>query len=135
MRHLTQTLTLAALLAAWPGFAQTASDRPTKGSAEHSADTSKPGDEGVAPVAVTQGDNKADVTLTMSIRKAIEDDKRLSFHAKNVKVFTTNGQVTLRGRVIANQERTIIREHATAAAGENHVIDELEVRGSPSATN
>jgi len=47
--------------------------------------------------------------------------------AKNVKIITVDGMVTLRGPVQSASERTTIAEMATTAAGTGHVHDQLEI--------
>ncbi len=44
-----------------------------------------------------QSENEADRTITQNIRKAITADDSLSTNAKNVKIITNDGTVTLRG--------------------------------------
>lgn len=115
MRRFLETLTLAVVLAGVPALAK---GRP------------KPLDGGVAVTPEVQGENRADLKLTQTIRQAVEGDNRLSFAAKNVKIITRDGRVTLTGEVKSNQERTLVREHATAAAGQDRVDDQLTVRGN-----
>ena len=76
-----------------------------------------------------QGTSSADVDLTARVRKALVADDTLSTNAKNVKVITLNGTVTLRGPVKTDAERTAVVEKAQAAAGAQKVVDELEVTG------
>ena len=52
-----------------------------------------------------QSESKADRTLTQRIRQAVMADKSLSTTAKNVKIITINGVVTLRGPVKSPQEK------------------------------
>ena len=46
-----------------------------------------------------QGNDKRDLEITQQIRKSVMDDSTLSFTAKNVKIITKDGHVTLRGPV------------------------------------
>ena len=50
--------------------------------------------------------------------------------AKNVKIITENGVVTLRGPVKSEAEKTKIAELAKAAAGQAKLENQLEVKGS-----
>ena len=50
--------------------------------------------------------------------------------AKNIKVITTNGHVTLRGPVKSAQEKAKIDQLAKSAAGGAHIDDQLDVKGS-----
>ena len=47
--------------------------------------------------------------------------------AKNVKIITIDGEVTLRGPVHTELERDIILQYASGAAGTGHVDNELEI--------
>jgi len=80
------------------------------------------------PVTAGQQSNKkTDTALTQQIRKAIVADKSLSTYAHNVKIVTINGEVTLRGPVRTEAEKTTVQQLAEAEAGANHVINHLEV--------
>jgi osmotically-inducible protein OsmY len=50
--------------------------------------------------------------------------------ARNVKIITTNGMVTLRGPVNSNAEKTEIGMAAQNIAGQNAVDNQLEVKSS-----
>lgn len=74
-----------------------------------------------------QGGNVNDVTLTQQIRKAVVGTDGLSVNAKNVKIITVKGRVTLRGPVGNNEEKGIITAIATRVAGASNVDDQLEI--------
>jgi osmotically-inducible protein OsmY len=74
-----------------------------------------------------QGNNEIDLDLTQRIRKAVMDDDALSFKAKNVKIITRDGQVTLRGEVKTAAEKDSIYKCAVSAAGVGKVQNQLEV--------
>jgi len=74
-----------------------------------------------------QSERKADLRLTQQIRKAIMADKSLSTTAKNVKVITVNGAVTLRGPVKNLHEKESIQAKAHQVAGATNVENQLEV--------
>lgn len=78
-----------------------------------------------------QGEDMADIRTTQAIRKAIMAEDRLSMDAKNVKIVTTSGTVTLRGTVKDKMEKDLIDGNARAAAGVNQVDDQLEVQELP----
>lgn len=80
-----------------------------------------------AMTAGEQSSSKGDMALTTRIRKAIVEDKSLSMMAHNVKIISVNGEVTLRGPVKSEQERTIIGSKAQAIAGTDRVDNRLEV--------
>ena len=75
-----------------------------------------------------QGGSAADLEITQRIRKDLMNDKSLSFTAKNVKVITVNGRVTLRGPVKSEAERSAIEAAARRAAGGGAQVDsQLEI--------
>ena len=57
-------------------------------------------------------------------------DGELSTTAKNIKIITENGQVTLRGPVKNAQEKAKIDQLAKSAAGGAKIVDQLDVKGS-----
>ena len=83
-----------------------------------------------SPQALTpmqQGNSKGDIDITQRIRKAVMADGSLSMTAKNVKIITLNGSVTLRGPVNDEHERTAIEGKAKSVAGAEHVNNQIEV--------
>src|SRR5438552_3471451 len=52
-----------------------------------------------------QKENDADRTITQQIRRAVTKDDTLSLSAKNVKIITVDGVVTLRGPVKDEREK------------------------------
>jgi osmotically-inducible protein OsmY len=74
-----------------------------------------------------QGNSKEDVEITRKIRRAITGSDQLSTDAKNIKIITENGKVTLRGPVQNAQEmqaiQSIVRE-----AGVTAFDNQLEVK-------
>lgn len=74
-----------------------------------------------------QGGGK-DRDITAAIRRAVVGDGALSFTAKNVKIITVGGKVTLRGPVKSDAEKTAIEAKAKAAAGVTEVDNQLEVK-------
>jgi hyperosmotically inducible periplasmic protein len=77
-----------------------------------------------------QSNSSADLKITQAIRQALIKDSELSTTAKNVKIITNNGQVTLRGPVKNAQEKAKIDQLAKSAAGGAKIDDQLEVKGS-----
>jgi hypothetical protein len=75
-----------------------------------------------------QGNSEADRTTTQQIRKALVKDSDLSMVAKNVKIITANGTVTLRGVVKTEQEKNDIAAKAKQVAGVTQVNNQLEVK-------
>ena len=80
-----------------------------------------------APTPMDQGNNTSDLKITQEIRKAVVADGSLSFTAKNVKIITTGGKVTLRGPVNTAEERERIAAAARKVAGAANVDNQLEV--------
>ncbi len=83
------------------------------------------------PASVTpmdQGNNPADLETTQAIRRSIIADDTLSTDARNVKIITNNGVITLRGPVASAAERQAVEAKAIAAAGTNRVDDQLDVK-------
>jgi hypothetical protein len=79
--------------------AQTAPDNTGRNVRDRGGATLTPGD---------QSESEADRTLTQQIRKAVVADDSLSTMAKNIKIITVDGIVTLRGPVQSPQEREAI---------------------------
>jgi len=72
-----------------------------------------------------QGSSEADRKITQQIRQDLMKDKSLSFTAKNVKIITIDGKVTLRGPVKSDAERSAIEAAARRVTG--NVDSQLEV--------
>jgi osmotically-inducible protein OsmY len=76
-----------------------------------------------------QGNTKEDIEVTRQIRRALVKDKSLSTTAKNVKIITKEGKVTLRGPVKTEAEKLAIVAKAKEVATSAHpVTDEIEVK-------
>jgi hyperosmotically inducible protein len=77
-----------------------------------------------------QSNKPADLTISRQIRKAVVQDDQLSTEAKNVKIITVDGAVTLRGPVKSEQEKAEIVAKAASIAGDANVHNQLEVAGN-----
>jgi osmotically-inducible protein OsmY len=77
-----------------------------------------------------QSNSSADLKVTQAIRQALMKDGELSTNAKNIKVITANGQVTLRGPVKTAQEKAKIDQIAKSAAGGAQIDNQLDVKES-----
>jgi hyperosmotically inducible periplasmic protein len=97
---------------------QMAPDNTGRNVRDRGGDTVTPGD---------QSNNPADLNLTQQIRRELMADKSLSTDAKNVKIITVNGVVTLRGPVNTPKEKSTIEAKAQSVAGANNVDNQLEV--------
>ncbi|MFO0619379.1 MAG: BON domain-containing protein [Polyangiaceae bacterium] len=74
-----------------------------------------------------QGQNKGDIDITAAIRRDLMSNDRLSTTAKNVKIITTDGNVTLRGPVKSEGERADIAAAVEHVDGVRQVDNQLEV--------
>lgn len=74
-----------------------------------------------------QSNSKADLDITQAIRKSIMKQK-LSTNAKNIKVITQNGEVTLRGPVNSKSEIKKIVKMTQSVPGIKTVNNQLEVK-------
>jgi osmotically-inducible protein OsmY len=79
---------------------------------------------------MSQGNDMADIQTTANVRKALMADDTLSTNAKNVKVVTANGTLTLRGPVNTAAEKQTIEAKARSLAGANTVDDQIDVTGN-----
>jgi len=118
-------IVIAGLLAASTVFA-TEPGQPAKAADQNADNTGK--NAGQQLTAEDQGESPHDRDLTQNIRSAIMKDDSLSATAKNVKVITRNGKVTLRGPVNSDQEKQTIDSLATGLAGKENVSNELDVK-------
>jgi len=74
-----------------------------------------------------QGGSQADRTVTQQVRQGVVDDSALSMTAKNVKIITVDGVVTLRGPVKSAAEKSQVAAIAQRVAGVTRVEDKLEI--------
>jgi hyperosmotically inducible periplasmic protein len=77
-----------------------------------------------------QSNSSADLKITQAIRQALIKDGELSTTAKNIKVITANGQVTLRGPVKTVEEKAKVDQIARSAAGGAQIDNQLDVKKS-----
>lgn len=83
--------------------------------------------DGASMTPIDQGNGAADLEMTQKIRQAVVGDDTLSSNAKNVKIITKDGAVTLRGPVKDADEKTRVVAKAKEVAGQAPVDDQLEV--------
>ena len=91
--------------------------------------------DGGRKTPIDQNENQADINLTAKIRQQVLDVKDLSIDARNAKIITADGKVTLRGPVKSAEEREMLDRIARAVAGEGNVDNQLEVAAATTATN
>ena len=81
-----------------------------------------------AKTPIDQNENQRDVNITAEIRKAVLATKDMSINARNVKIITADGKVTLRGPVNSEEEKEAIDAAAKNVAGKDNVTNEIEVK-------
>jgi hyperosmotically inducible periplasmic protein len=74
-----------------------------------------------------QSNNKSDLEITRNIRRALMKSDDLSMTAKNIKIITIDGKVTLRGPVKTDNERNAINKIAEQQ-GAKSLDNQLEVK-------
>jgi|SRR5579872_5202283 len=78
-----------------------------------------------------QSNSEPDRKITQQIRQqVVSGTNHYSLTARNIKIVTDNGKVTLRGPVNSEAEKSGIEGIAKNVAGEGHVDDELEVKAN-----
>ena len=95
------------------------------------ADNTRKNARDKSPAAVTpldQSETATDRAITQKVRQAIVQDDKLSMNAKNVKIITNNGVVTLRGPVETPKERDVIASVAQGVSDVSRVDNQLEVK-------
>ncbi len=98
---------------------KTNSDNTATNERDRSGETKTSGD---------QSNSSADLKITQAIRQALMKDDQLSMTAKNIKIITANGQVTLRGPVKTAQEKSKIDQLARSAASGAKIENQLDVK-------
>ncbi len=106
-------------------LAQAASD---KAAADNTAQNQRDRDHQTL-TPIDQSNKPADLETTRNIRRALVKDDQLSTEAKNVKIITVDGNVTLRGPVKTDQEKAAILAKAAQVAGDSNIHNELQVAG------
>jgi hyperosmotically inducible protein len=107
-----------------PALAQSAMNSAPDNSADNARDRDR---HTLTPM--DQSNTPQDLRLSRKIRQAVVKDDQLSSEAKNIKIITINGTVTLRGPVKTDRERADIVAKAAQIAGDANVHSELEVAG------
>lgn len=111
-----------------PPAAGSATDKRTSDAAQpDNTKVNKRDADGNAVTPIDQGNNESDLKITQRIRQSVMSDGSLSFTAKNVKIITNGGKVTLRGPVKSAAERASIDAAARKVAGPGKVDNQLEV--------
>lgn len=74
-----------------------------------------------------QAENAVDRGITQQVRQDVVKDEALSMTAKNIKIITIDGVVTLRGPVKTEQERQAVAAIAQRVSGVKRVDNQLEI--------
>ena len=125
VRH-AAALLLALALVATPLAAKAAGDADADNTQRNARDR-----DGTSLSPMDQGNSESDRAITQQIRKQVVANDSLSMNAKNVKIITIDGVVTLRGPVKSPQEKAIIASAAARASGVKRVDDQIEVERNP----
>jgi osmotically-inducible protein OsmY len=83
------------------------------------------GDAALTPTE--QGESASDRKITQEVRQAVVAHDDLSMNAKNAKIITRDGVVTLRGPVKSPAEKTQLGALAAKAPGVKRVDNQLEI--------
>ena len=121
MKRTTLSLICITTLALSAVAQETKPDNSAKNERDRSDETKTSGD---------QSNSSQDTKITADIRRAIVKDSSLTMAAKNVKIITAGGTVTLRGPVNSAEEKTKIEQLAAAAAGGAKIDNQLEIKES-----
>lgn len=83
-------------------------------------------EDGTQPTPLDQGSSDSDLKITQGIRSTVVGRDDLSTNAKNAKIITRDGVVTLRGPVANAQEAEAIASIAKAQVGVTRIDNLLE---------
>lgn len=105
-----------------PGFAQ-AQPKPQ---ADNTAVNQRDRDQQTL-TPFDQSSHPGDLRITRDIRRSLIKDDSLSTDARNIKIITANGTITLRGPVKTQQEKATIAAKVAQVASGYRVNDQIEV--------
>ena len=114
-----------------PSYDSTASSSPTNTPGAVQPDNTAVNQrdrDSSAKTPIDQNENQRDVNITAEIRKSVLAHENMSINARNVKIITAEGKVTLRGPVNSEEEKKVIDEAARQLAGKDNVTNEIEVK-------
>lgn len=106
----------------------TKSDVDINANAVTETDDTPKTDPNTAITAQDQSNDAGDVAVTTNIRRKLVANDDFSFSAKNVRVITINGKVTLAGQVASKEEKMEVEKIAKEESGEGMVSSQLTVR-------
>jgi hyperosmotically inducible protein len=109
-----------------------AANRVAANDADNTARNARDRDGGTV-TPLDQSNSATDVELTQKIRQGITNNDAMSVQARNVKVVSQSGAVTLRGPVESQAEKDAI-ESVARSAGAARVDNQIEIdRDQPGA--
>lgn len=120
-------LTFATFIAQAENQSATDTSTATERAAPNNTDINKRDVKEQTLTPLDQSNSESDVNITQSIRKLIVREN-FSVDAKNIKIITQNGDVTLRGPVESSAESVRIAELANAVPGLRSLNNQLEVK-------
>lgn len=128
-RTLPSLVVCAALLAACSKDNPPTDTTQTTGAATRADNTemNQRDRNGATLTPIDQSNTRQDIQTTAAIRKTLVDDSTLSMNAKNVKIITQDGTVTLRGTVDSADEKSAIENDATQTASAKQIVNDLDV--------
>lgn len=125
MKFITSTLAASAVLAVACSVSPMHSNAQT--GQEASPDNSKTNADH-KKTADDQPNASNDRLTTAKVRKTIMADKELSSYAHNIKIITTNGQVTLKGPVKSEEEKQRIASDVAGVLPAGSITNQLTVK-------
>lgn len=105
-------------------------DKPTNNSSSEDYDNTGKNTrdrDSMTKTPLDQSENEGDRKITQRIRQAIMSDDSLSTDAKNIKIITIKGVVTLRGPVASSQEKDAIAKKVNGIQGIVRIDNQLDV--------
>jgi hyperosmotically inducible periplasmic protein len=121
---------LACLFVAAMGCRDGGTESQQQSATDQAADNTKRNERDRDRGSVTpmdQGENERDIKISQQIRRGVLEQDDLSNAAKNVKVITADGVVTLRGPVDSAQEKNDVAQLARKVDGVKKVDNQLEI--------
>ena len=111
-----------------PIRAPTPNETPTPAPAPNNTGRNAEDAGSPAKTPLDQSNQSSDIDITASIRRALMTEDSLSTDAKNCKIVTDKGIVTLRGPVRSQMEKDLIGTRAKAVSGVVSVDNQLEIK-------
>lgn len=89
----------------------------------------------VASSAENLVEDEPEQAISRRVRQVIQDDSSLSSNARNIKVSTSKGVVTLRGYVRNEKERGLVIRKANQVPGVSSIDDKLQIASDSPSTS